>query len=1317
MEFQVISWDSNDINTDDGLVFHIHLFGRTKSGESVCCKTEFHPYFFIEVPEHWSSLNNLKIEELLKSNFPYYLKKDKNQILDISMVRRKKFFGFTNDQLFYFIRVTFKSKKAFSNAFYALKKTGYRDKLYEGNIDPILRFIHIQKLESTGWVKVSNFTSTIEDDIDSETCCVHEINVPSWRDINPLSNDETGPVITASFDIETYSEDGSFPDPESTSNYCPVIQIATTFQRYGEKEPFKRNLITLNKCDPIPNVDIIECKSERDLILSWVSLIQEDDPDIIVGYNIWKFDLSYMYKRANKLQIEDKFVLNRFKTQPSKLYSKKFSSSAYGENAYEMVESIGRMQIDLLELYKREHKLVKYSLDAVSEHFLGDKKVDMPIPEMFERFKRGTPEDMAAIGKYCVKDTELPLRLMQKLANLPNLIEMAKVTFVPMNYLIERGQQIKVFSQITRETRKENMLVKANVDEKSNESFVGATVLNAKKGAYMDKVVTGLDFASLYPSIMRAHNLCYNTIVLDKTYDNLPDIEYETVSWTTTDNNGTESNHRYKYAQNKPGILPIILENLAKSRKQAKKDMASAKKNKDEFMESVYNGKQLAYKVSMNSIYGFCAAFMLPCQPISASVTTIGRNMIEQTKTLVEKWYPESEVIYGDSVKGDTPLLLKNDHGVLFQRIDDLFNASKNIENGFGTAKEYANIENHDIYVWSDIGFTKIKRVMRHYTTKKIFRVLTHTGLVDVTEDHSLLLDNGSEIRPRDTTIGTHLLHNKPTFETNEVITVSIEEAKIMGFFFGDGSCGVYDCLSGKKNTWVLNNSNLAILEQLQAIAPFETKIYDTMNSSGVYKMNLIGDKLVEIVQRYRRLFYNENKEKIVPSCILNASIEILQSFYEGYYLADGDKDINGYNRFDCKGKQGTAGLLYVAQRLGYNTSINTRKDKPNIFRVTCSKSKSRRCTTSIKKIEEIGTTTDYVYDLETENHHFHVGPGNLIVHNTDSVMVIFDTKSTDSAGKLKESFKMGEEAADRISKTFKKPIELEFEKCYYPYLLFSKKRYAGLMYTNPEKPDYIDAKGITLVRRDNTTFVRNASKKILNMIMYDRQLYEAMNFVQNEARRLLRGDVEVGELILSKSLKSFSYVPGSRSSYLNGGMVYAGFNLLTAQHEFTQNVFDKKTNGHVTKTVTPPPHVYLAYKINQRKPGEGPKSGSRLPYVFVDTGNEKDLQYLKAEDPSYVIEHNLKLDRLYYLEHSLMKPVESLFELFIENPSEELFKEMINEYKLANGLTVKKTKAEKELERANKIVQIVYCKGLFKNGKPCTSKAKGDTEYCGRHS
>lgn len=1218
MEFQVISWDSADVSDDDGLTYRITLFGRNKESKSVACHVEFSPYFFIEIPDHFREFH---VTDLVESVLYKHLKRD---LLHVKIVHRKKFFGFTNDQVFRFANVVFKSSKAWKAAYFGIRKMKkYHNKIYEANIDPILRFIHLTGIESTGWVRVKTHYEN-----EPETSCDIEIQATKWKDIEPVQDDSIGPLVIASFDIETYSPDRSFPDPQSE---CPVIQIATTYQRYGSNEPFKRHLITLKDCDAIPDVDIDSVENEKRLLLQWSRSIVELDPDILVGYNIWKFDLDYIYKRAEKLGIEHQLTLNRYKDTPSIQYNAKFSSSAYGDNEYNMVTSKGRMQIDLLEVFKREHKLVKYSLNAVSEHFLGDKKVDMPIPEMFDRFERGSSEDMRLIGEYCVKDTELPLRLMNKLNNIANLIEMAKVTYVPMNYLIERGQQIKVFSQITKQTRIDEMLVVTLQDEKSNESFVGATVLNAKKGPYMDKVVTGLDFASLYPTIMRAHNLCYNTIVLDETYGNIPNVNYEIIQWDSD-----SGPREYKFAQNTQGILPKILENLAKSRKKAKKDMANAK---DDFMKSVYNGKQLAFKVSMNSIYGFCAAFMLPCQPISACVTTIGRNMIDKTKTLVEEWYPGSEVIYGDSVKGDTPLLLKNESGILFQRIDELFEHQRIREQGLGNAKEYANLESQNIYVWSDVGFTKVKRVMRHCTTKKMFRVLTHTGLVDVTEDHSLLLENGYEVCPNDTTVGTKLLHNQPTLTETEfrlsTDTVSINEAKIMGFFFGDGSCGVYDCPSGKKHSWALNNSNMAILEQLQEIAPFKTKIYDTLDSSGVYKMHLIGDKLTEIVQKYRNLFYNEQKEKIVPGCILNASTQVIQSFYDGYYLADGDKDSNGYNRFDCKGKQGTAGLLLVAQRLGYNTSINTREDKPNIFRVTCTKGKHRRSVNEIKKIVEIGTTTDYVYDIETENHHFHVGPGNLIVHNTDSVMVIFNTGDASGKLMLEKSFELGEEAASRITETFKKPIELEFEKCYWPYLLFSKKRYAGLMYTNTEKPDYIDAKGIQLVRRDNAPFVKDISKTVLNMIMYDRAIFESIDFVQKKALELLEHKVPVEQLIVSKSM---------RKDYKN----------------------DKQ------------PHLAVALKQEARNPGAGPKCGERVPYLIMDTGNPKHLQFEKAEDPVYVMENNLqhKVDVLYYLEHSLISPLQSFFELFIDNPKQSIFGDMISDFQnkkkaKSNGSTI----------------------------------------------
>ena len=97
--------------------------------------------------------------------------------------------------------------------------------------------------------------------------------------------------------------------------------------------------------------------------------------------------------------------------------------------------------------------------------------------------------------------------------------------------------------------------------------------------------------------------------------------------------------------------MPDLLRDLAQYRKQAKKDMADAKKRGDAFMTSVYDGKQLAIKVSMNSAYGFFGAAngYLPCAPIAAAVTTIGRRMIDQTKTFVEETYAGAEVVYGDT--------------------------------------------------------------------------------------------------------------------------------------------------------------------------------------------------------------------------------------------------------------------------------------------------------------------------------------------------------------------------------------------------------------------------------------------------------------------------------------------------------------------------------------------------------------------------------------------------------------------------------------------------------------------------------------------
>src|SRR5210317_2403916 len=291
--------------------------------------------------------------------------------------------------------------------------------------------------------------------------------------------------------------------------------------------------------------------------------------------------------------------------------------------------------------------------------------------------------------------------------------------------------------------------------------------------------MTAPDIDGLYPSIMMAHNLCYSSLVMDPKYKNIPGIEYETFGDHT-------------FAQNVSSILPSILVELKAFRKQAKKDMAKA----TGATKHMYNGKQLAYKISMNSVYGFTGASkgILPCVAIASTTTLKGRSMIDETKTYVEKHYPGSKVRYGDSVTPDTPLLIRQNGEVKTTRIDSLVDVYELRDDG----KEIAEI---DAEVWTENGFTPIQQIVRHKTNKNIHRVVTHTGVVDVTEDHSLLLKNKEMIKPSEVALGTELLHGNCVSTFCDVDTdITLEEAKVMGFFFGDGSCGHYD----SKYTWTL---------------------------------------------------------------------------------------------------------------------------------------------------------------------------------------------------------------------------------------------------------------------------------------------------------------------------------------------------------------------------------------------------------------------------------------------------------------------------------------------------------------------------------
>ncbi|MBX9692185.1 MAG: hypothetical protein K2Z81_07370, partial [Cyanobacteria bacterium] len=364
----------------------------------------------------------------------------------------------------------------------------------------------------------------------------------------------------------------------------PVIQIASIVTVHGEAQPRLRSVFTLRSCAPIVGAEVQSFENEQDMLMAWANFVQSVDPDMVIGYNICNFDFGYLIDRASALRLPRFPFLGRLLDCPTKATDTFFSSKAYGTRESKTYNLDGRIIFDVLQVMQRDYKLRSYSLNSVSAHFLGEQKEDVPhniISDLFD----GNEETRRRLAVYCLKDAYLPQRLVDRLMCLFNYTEMARVTGIPFNYILSRGQQVKVVSQLYRKAAEEGYLIPALKTEVTEEQYEGATVIEPVKG-YYDVPIATLDFASLYPSIMMAHNLCYTTLIEPSSISSLGLSPDEYIK--------TPSGDLFVKPSIRKGILPIILEDLISARKRAK---AELKNEKDPSRRAVLDGRQLALKV------------------------------------------------------------------------------------------------------------------------------------------------------------------------------------------------------------------------------------------------------------------------------------------------------------------------------------------------------------------------------------------------------------------------------------------------------------------------------------------------------------------------------------------------------------------------------------------------------------------------------------------------------------------------------------------------------------------------------------------------
>jgi len=867
----------------------------------------------------------------------------------------------------------------------------------------------------------------------------------------------------------------------------PVIQIGTTLTRglQSAAETNEKHLFVFPDCAPIPGIHVHAYPTEKAMILAWFEWMIQMNPDILIGYNVFGFDESYLWARAEELRlIQPNSPIHTFNrlfelAGEMKLEEKFLSSSAMGDNRMYIWTTHGRLQIDMFHYIKRNNVLPSYKLDEVTKHFMSGKlkrqqydsatgelilevggavkdvregrsimlldetgetvseklvvrSIDGPMirftcsldedalaemedatkwvivkddvsPQDIFRLHRGSAEDRAVVGKYCLQDCDLVIDLYRKLETFNNSMSMANVCTVPVSYIFTRGQGIKIESLIFKFCQERGIVIPVLPVPSAagaEDSYEGAIVLDPEPGFYATSPIGVCDFASLYPSTIVSENISHDSLLWVKDFTNdgelichqwgselydecdgyaYTDIEFDIIRPDPSD----ERKHKRKvkcgrricrYAQPLDGsksTLPQITTWLLTARSAKKKEM---KAEKDPERYALLDAEQLAYKLTGNSLYGQLGSstFKIRLQALAASVTAYGRKQILFAKEAIERFYGPgakdprcaarcmAKVVYGDSVTGDTPIQIRY-KGVEQQiQIDQLWT----LEPG----KEWITERDKDFYEldhcesWTETGWTRIHRIIKHDLPvgKKIIRVFVRDGYINVTEDHSLLLHSGEMVTPQSLRPGSRLLSTK---------------------------------------------------------------------------------------------------------------------------YSDGD-------------------IVSLVTDADYYFSSLTNKYK-------------------------------VVYDLTTENHHFQAGPEGLIVHNTDSIFVEFNPRNPVTGERLEgrearvATIEMTDEAGHFITKALAAPHDFEFDKAFDPLLMFSKKRYAGNMYEeNPD--DYVHKyMGIALKRRDNAPIVKTIFGGAMKMLLDKRDVSGAFQFVKDKCLELVDGKVSLGQLTVTKSLRADYADPG----------------------------------------------------------------------------------------------------------------------------------------------------------------------------------------------
>ena len=1349
IEFQCLEWLGTnefsremDMTTKRNKSVYKHvvkLYGVTKEGYSVSVNnTEFKPYFFIKVSEHFTDLHKVKLFNAIKNKLKENARKNKqynsyaDDIIALNFVKKKEFYGFTNNKLFKFIKITFHNSIVMSKVTYIIKeglvipsinKMKIKFKIYESNITPFIRFIHTKEVKASGWVKIPSGKYTINRGNDKTSMCQIDIDT-HYDSIEPVENNSIAPMLIASFDIECSSSHGDFP--LAKKNYKKLgYELYDKYKKVALKttssqlDCINTSIVSAFTKSPKLNIDDISYvftlddeqphqKSITTVTSSIHSVLHTDE-----NYKLLAVELLRYFFQSDKNDIQA--FQSSYKSHIIKIINDSFSTGAKDNTLIKTIYTktdkkpsqriIGEVSIKALKqiylLFKKIKKLfpkdefeinndtindiisiylVHYTesnqqkMTAIIDDYDFDEEyaknitndISLCINMLYSYFNEQFPEIDSGRDTYCkriitILDTQFPQVDGDKVIQIGTTIQKYGEPECYLKHIISLKSCSPIEGAVVEwyDTEKEVLLAWTKFIQALDPDII--TGYN----------IFGFDFSFMWDRAEELNSYYPDENVLER-FRKLGRIKY-----TTKENENVIKNSRLevkKLASSALGdntLKYISMEGriVMDLFKIVQKDFNLVSYKLDYVAETFINDKIKNIdgdKMTINGVdtlkvghfitihYGNDKKYKdkkIKIVDIDYGSNTVTLNEPIDTSILEHK--PKWTLAKDDVSPHDIFRLQEGDADdrcivakyciqdcVL---VNNLIDKLKIITNNIGMSNvcsvplSYLFLRGQGVKI-----FSLVSQQCRNegfliplikYEKEEIGETHATTGnqenMFEYGEDDTIeVIDNndGYEgaivLKPKpgiyldtpvtvldyaslypSSMISENLSHDSIILESNTESAkylgeTGIEELKKIGYGYEDIQHDVYKWIDPKKKSKGKQKCGVKICRFVQPLDGTKSVIPNKLrellkarkNTRKLIKFKTLefndtnikskSGLLEEDGETYVVIQVNGSKEIVEKSCVKSIKdtySEFEKSVFDGLQLA-----------FKM-----TANSLYG--QLGAATSQIYLKD----IAASTTATGRKLLYLAKEKVEEHFDGADVVYG------------------DTDSIFINFNPK--DSNGKiiknkdgLIKSIEMGVQAQEYIQPFLKPPHKLEYEKTFWPFILFSKKRYIGNKYEfKTGQTDYdVTSMGVVSKRRDNANIVKHVYVGVIDILMNQKNLELSIQFLRTELFKLLDGKFGMDMLVVTKSLRGY---------YKNPGQIA---------------------------------HKVLADRMGMRDPGNKPSSNDRIPYAYIEVKENKFTSVLQGdriEHPDYIKENGLKPDYKFYITNQIMKPVGQIYSLIVE--------------------------------------------------------------------